>query len=802
MEERLNALPIGTEIEGFRIQAVVGAGGFGITYRAVDLLLDRVVAIKEFLPAALVARGADQRSAVPLGAAEAEQFGWGLERFRNEARTLVAFQHPNIVPVLRYFEAFGTGYLVMAFQDGRSLEDILAALGTLAEDEILAILRPLAAGLAEVHRKGFLHRDIKPGNIYIRRDGSPVLIDFGAARQALTRKGHGMTAIVTEGYAPYEQYEVDGHQGPWTDLYGLGAVLYHCIAGERPADAPKRVAARMRGEPDPMPAARELGAGRYSDGLLGAIDAALALVEHQRPADVSAFMAIVDGRAPVPAPVAPPALSDAGPVAGDAAGAGRAAGPDTLMVGAAAPAALDPDQARARLMAERRERAVPGPTRRRLVTAAGLAVALAGAGAAAMLVDWSPRPTPPKPPEPPAPPAPPPAPLDPAAIAAKSRQPPEILWQRLVRKTGQQTVRRLVVLADGTWWLVGERHDPASGEDEIWLWRVDPAGGQILAEKSVPRARLLGPNAAAALKGGGFVLAAARPKAGGGQAAWIARFDAEGAVTAEATHATGRDALPYAVALADDDSVVVAGSTIGRGAGAYDGWLLKLGADLKPVFDKTFGGFQDDSFTGAAALADGGAVAVGWTSSAGAGRDDVWAVRVDAFGRTVWERRYGGGQDDRGKQALALANGNVLVLAETPAVGAAPANDATDPPMNAWLLMLKPDGNTLWERRFGGPRGDVFDAAAALPDGGYLAAGVAESKGAGLTDGWLARLDAEGALLWDRTYGEAGEDELRAVAYLPDGGMVAVGSAQRAAGESGQAGEPAPHVWILRLGYA
>src|SRR6185295_1799944 len=129
-------------------------------------------------------------------------------------------------------------------------------------------------------------RDIKPANIVIRRDGTPVLIDFGSARQAVTRQSRGLTAIVTEGYAPYEQYETDSNQGPWSDIYALGAVLYHCVTGRRPPESPKRIAAHLRKQPDPMVPAKQAAAGSYGESLLEAIDCALQIEEARRPQNV------------------------------------------------------------------------------------------------------------------------------------------------------------------------------------------------------------------------------------------------------------------------------------------------------------------------------------------------------------------------------------------------------------------------------------------------------------------------------------------------------------------------------------
>lgn len=285
-DESRNALKPGTEFEGYRFERVLGAGGFGVTYLATELLLDRKVAIKEFLPAGIATREPDGLSVAPLSRMDAEDFAWGRERFRTEAQTLVAFRHPNIVGVHRYFETNETGYLVMEFVDGQTLNAMVPPGATLDEDEIHEVFDPLLDGLQAVHDKLFLHRDIKPANIFIRRDGTPVLIDFGAARQALGQHSRSLTAIISEGYAPYEQYESEGEQGPWTDIYAVGGVLYRCVAGRRPTDAPARVSAIMRGRPDPLVPAAEAAGGNYSPALLHAIDTALSVRETERPQSV------------------------------------------------------------------------------------------------------------------------------------------------------------------------------------------------------------------------------------------------------------------------------------------------------------------------------------------------------------------------------------------------------------------------------------------------------------------------------------------------------------------------------------
>ncbi|MBS4099207.1 MAG: SEL1-like repeat protein [Sulfuricella sp.] len=275
--EHLNALPVGYRLNEFEFDKVLGVGGFGITYLGKDTTLNLKVAIKEYLPNELAVRDADY-NVLPKSADCEETYHWGLDRFLQEARLLARFNHPNIVRVLRFFEANSTAYMMMQYEDGESLEEKLKKLGTPPDEAYLqGILFPLLDGLKVMHGQGFLHRDIKPGNIYIRRsDGSPVLLDFGAARQQM-RGQEQMTAIVTPGYAPFEQYFTDGCQGPWSDIYAFGAVVYKIITGKAPPDAAARV------KKDAMVPAVQAGQGRYSEKFLRAIDWALQTDEKKRP---------------------------------------------------------------------------------------------------------------------------------------------------------------------------------------------------------------------------------------------------------------------------------------------------------------------------------------------------------------------------------------------------------------------------------------------------------------------------------------------------------------------------------------
>ncbi|MPZ30088.1 MAG: protein kinase [Rhodospirillales bacterium] len=283
--DNVQALTPGTRLGDYRLDAVIGHGGFGITYRAFDTQLAKFVAIKEYLPVEFAVR--DDGKVVARGTRFAEDFAWGRERFLDEARALARFRHLHIVPVLRYFEANGTAYTVMEFEDGKSVGELLRQpAGRLSPNDVQRLADGLVGGLSAVHAQGFLHRDIKPSNIIIRRDGIPVLIDFGAARQAMGERTRTMTGVLTPQYAPIEQYALDGKQGPWSDIYSAAAVLHHAIAGLPPPDAAARVGT------DPYRTLATTHADRFESAFLGAIDRALAFAPPDRPQTVEEWAAL------------------------------------------------------------------------------------------------------------------------------------------------------------------------------------------------------------------------------------------------------------------------------------------------------------------------------------------------------------------------------------------------------------------------------------------------------------------------------------------------------------------------------
>lgn len=278
----LAALPVGTRLaEDYRIERVLGAGGFGITYLAEEMPLARLVTIKEYFPVDFAIRDS-HHAAQPRSGDCTGDYQWGLDRFIDEARTLARFDHPNICRVYRFFKENNSGFMVLHYEEGKSFKAWLKALGRAPrQHELDRLVPPLLDALALIHASDFLHRDIAPDNIIIRTDGSPVLIDFGSARSDIAQHSRTVSALVKPGYSPYEQYATTGRQqGPWTDIYSLGATLYQAVTGKRPPDSPSRMVA------DEFIPARDAAISSYRPGFLAAIDAALALDVTARPRSV------------------------------------------------------------------------------------------------------------------------------------------------------------------------------------------------------------------------------------------------------------------------------------------------------------------------------------------------------------------------------------------------------------------------------------------------------------------------------------------------------------------------------------
>jgi hypothetical protein len=282
-------LPIGTRLHEFEIVDLVGEGGFGIVYLARDSVLERKIALKEYLPSDLASRGPGETVA-PTSTRSVETFQIGLRSFINEARMLAQFDHPALVKVYQFWEANGTAYMVMPYYEGITLKEELRRAQTPPDEiRLKALLAQLLDALEVLHRANAVHRDIAPDNILILPDGNPLLLDFGAARRVITDRTQTLTAILKPGYAPIEQYGESPalKQGPWTDLYALAGVFHFAITGSAPTPAVSRTIT------DPLVPLSKSASGRYSPKFLGALDQALAVNPASRPQSVAQFRALL-----------------------------------------------------------------------------------------------------------------------------------------------------------------------------------------------------------------------------------------------------------------------------------------------------------------------------------------------------------------------------------------------------------------------------------------------------------------------------------------------------------------------------
>lgn len=300
MNSRVSSLENGFQILWYEIQSVLGRGGFGITYLARDTNLNQMVALKEYLPQDFASRSGNS-TILPDSVEHDKVYAWGLERFMSEAQTLAKFKHDNIVRVLSVFKLNNTGYMVMEYETGRDLKSLYQQNQHMSQAELERIYYPVIDGLSEVHRAGFIHRDIKPSNIYIRSDGSPVLLDFGSARQSAGTATRTLTATLSVGYAPIEQYNnPSGKQGPWSDIYSMGASMYQGITGHRPIESTMRGMALIDREPDPYTPLSHSRIDGFSPHFLRAIDQSLMLQIQARPQTLGEFHDLLTGAVCLP----------------------------------------------------------------------------------------------------------------------------------------------------------------------------------------------------------------------------------------------------------------------------------------------------------------------------------------------------------------------------------------------------------------------------------------------------------------------------------------------------------------------
>ena len=279
----INSLPKDTSLDNYTITRVLGGGGFSIVYLAKEKETNRLAVIKEYMPRKLAKRGNDM-SISALSEKKVNSFQGGRKLFFQEASILATLKHPNIVDVQSFFRANGTVYIVMAYEAGDNLQHVISRQkGKLNERFLLTVFPPLLDALSLIHERGYLHQDIKPGNIHICSGDRPLLLDFGAVQRRQISRQYQPGQVTSSGFSPIEQHNKTGYVGPWTDIYAIGATMYSCITGSPPPDSQER---HMKDSLKPTVVAFKK---QYSEKLLKALDWALEVDPELRPQTIQEF---------------------------------------------------------------------------------------------------------------------------------------------------------------------------------------------------------------------------------------------------------------------------------------------------------------------------------------------------------------------------------------------------------------------------------------------------------------------------------------------------------------------------------
>ncbi len=727
----------------YRIEKVIGQGGFGITYLAYDTELQRQVAIKECYPRDFVMReGTAVTSATPQSEVD---YKWALGKFMDEATTLAKFRHPGIVQVLQILkEENNTAYMVLEFVRGQSLDTWLKTLpGPPSQAQLDTILQPILDALSSVHRENIAHRDIAPDNIYIRPSGEALLLDFGAARLTLGQHSKTLNLVVKDGYSAPEQYYSEGRQGPWTDIYALSATLYRCIAGKKPPDAMARLDALNNGEPDPMTSLDAIGVEGYSSEYLAAIQKGLAPQTKSRPQSILAWRKDLMGDAIS----AEPAIShvetstqtkpDRGGLSTSkpakpqgshllayvsavvvmiAAGAGYWLYQGHLQAEEAqawaTASALDNegtyasfirdypdspkvDQARQNVAAlssawdmtlgdGRKGEALASVTQNNFITVAGYEV-----------FD---------------------TPLKQQAVVYRLSRSGRIVWTAAFGETGEEVFHAVTHLEDGSVIAVGEA--TASGDT-----RPD-----AIVARFTPR----------------------------GEVAWSRRFGGPGS-----------DRLLSVIQRASGNFVSV-GTTTKNINSLPQGWMLEISPQGELINDRNFDHVDGGLFTSVVETVGGGLVAAGQTGDLAGSDPNFWIIRLSSDGTLLLDRQPGGSGVDRINGMAVGVNGDILLAGETTSFGTRTADGV--------ILRLTPD-NKMPPKVLARQGQDRFSSIATDADGNVYAVGSSDSARVAYPTGWIVKLSPDlKTTLWERVGTDSSENTSRALSLMGDGSLIVAGS--------------------------
>ena len=805
MDDR-NALTAGTMLRQYRIDKVIGQGGFGITYLAYDTDLKRNVAIKECYPRDFVER--DGTTVVATSSDNSTNFDWALGKFLDEATTLACFNHAGIVKVLQILkEENNSAYMVLEYVEGESFDQWLKAKQSApSEDELKKIVTPLIEALRVVHENGIAHRDIAPDNIYVRSSGEAVLLDFGTAKQTVGHHTRTMNLIVKDGYSAPEQYYADGRQGPWTDIYAFAATLYRAISGKRPVDAMARQDALSNDEPDPLVDLSEIAADTYSRGFVEAVMLGLTLQAKRRPQSLGEWRTLLLG-SEKSNPTSPPiddkthmlspanGLSD--PVSGvtgaqDVQGSKRS--PMGMIAAALALVCLlggggywfvqKQNQAyEAQIKAEhaektRQERALRekqerAEQKRQEKLAKDLALKEEADWQLAIKLDTL------------------------SGYRSFLRNYPEtgrisrleeavkglsVPWTRLMGGSDTE-IANAVAAGFDTIAVAGSVDTDSRGKQGL-IYLLSHSGKQqwrmVLEEEGEHEVTDI------LLTNAGDIVAVGnrKPSRSAKSQAMVMRFDSKGNLQWKLNLGDGGKSLLTSVAELSNGELVAVGLIDGKSGSDSDGWMVRLGPDGKILSQRSYGESGDDAFLDAEALPTGEIAVVGRMQREANSDNEFWLMKISNQGETLWERLAGGRESDLYRAVAVRPDGQFYAVGQTNSFGTGSVDGmitrvARDNRMHPKPVMEKQD--------------DVFTAAAVTSDGGLLAGGYTASKGAGQTDGWVTKYDGDlKTVIWERVIGGTDKDRISAIDVMPDGSIIAAGN--RLTGLEGGG------LWLVKIG--